>query len=303
VKLETMGQKRNMRRDHETNPAIKSSPRRFTLGCALAGLSVLGLAELSGCSGNSGGKPSGGGTPPNPADYIYLTGNWQIETTPTTAPTPFTALAGFINEQGQNPGVDDIATAALQATPSSCYVNAVTIPMQGSVEGKDLHLLSFSVNGQFLNITATKDATATHLTGAYSISGGCADGAAGTITGTQYASMTGTYSGSISGNSAQTLQLKLSQFTQGTGDGVFLVTGSATVGGVSCLTQGTLASQDGSVIGSTVKLTMSTNDASGAQLVLSGSIDPTAATLTLSSVDITGGSCAGSLGAATLTQQ
>ena len=271
-----------------------------TAALCLAAVAINGLA---GCSGNSGsGSGSGGGTPPtNPGKgYIYLTGNWEIQATATTGTAPFTSLAGFINEQGQNPGVDDVTTAALQAQPSSCYANATSIPMQGNTEAANISLLSFPVNGQVMTIKGKKDATSTHFSAAYSISGGCANGAAGTLAGTQYAALTGTYSGAITSDAAQTLQLNLTQFTQGTGDGVFLVSGSAAFTGFSCFTKGTLASQDGAVIGSGVNLTFATNDSAGAQAVMTGTIDAAADTLTLSSITVKGGSCPGSLGAATL---
>jgi hypothetical protein len=265
-------------------------------------LAVSVAAGLSGCSGNSGGKPGGGGSTNPGANYIYLTGNWEIQATSTAGTAPFTSLAGFINEQGQNPGVDDLTTAALQVQPSGCYVNATTVPLQGSTQGNDLSLLSFPVNGQTMTIKGTKDATATHFTGSYAIAGGCADGATGTLAGTQYAALSGTYSGAVTGDAAQTLQLSVTQFTQGTGDGVFLVSGSAVFSGFSCFTKGTLASEDGAVIGSAVKLTFATNDSGGAQAVLTGTIDSAADTLTLSSIAVTGGSCPGAIGAAVLTK-
>ncbi len=259
---------------------------------------IMGLVSCSTNGPPGGGKTGGGGN----GNYIYLSGNWEIQTTPTTAPTPFTNLAGFINEQGQNPGVDDLTTVALQATPGSCYQDAMIIPMKGSTQGANLHVQSFSVNGQILTIKAKKDATATHLNGTYSISGGCADGAAGTIDGTQYANMSGTFAGSIDGsNPAETLSLNLSQFVQGSGNGSFLVSGKGSFLGISCFSTGNLDSQNGSVVGKAVSLLFNTNDPKGAQLQLDGSIDSAADTLTLSQIQVIGGSCPGSLGTATLT--
>lgn len=290
---------------------IRSYISRSTLfGLVLAGA----LGGLMGCTtsgqpGSAGGSGSGSGGSGSGAGYVYLTGNWQFQTTTTTAPVPFTSLAGFINEQSDKPGVNDLTTAALQAQPSSCYLGAPVIPlgapvipMQGATQGTALGLRSFSVNGQYLTLNATKDATATHLNGTWVVNGGCANGAAGTISGTRYAPLNGTFSGAISGSPpAKTLQLSLLQYDAGTGDGVFPVTGSATMTGFTCFTSGTLASTDGSVIGSSAVLTFSTNDMGGAKMVLTGSFDPTAKTLTLSSVQVNGGSCSGSYGGATLT--
>ena len=272
-------------------------------GCSLL-MAAVGL--LAGCSGNgtgsgsSGSGGTGGGTTTPPPNYKYLTGNWEIVATSTAGTAPFSALAGFINEQATEPGVSDVTTAALQVTPTSCYDNATSVPMQGQTEDTAIKLTSFPVNGQVLTIAGTKNAAATTFTGTYAVAGGCADGATGTLTGTQYAPLTGTYSGAITGKAAETMQLNLTQYTLGTGDGVFLDSGSATFTGFSCFTKGTLAAQNGAVIGSSVTLTFDTNDSQGAQAVLTGTIDAAADTLTLTSVDVTGGSCPGSLGAATL---
>lgn len=261
-------------------------------------LMVLGGCSHAGSPGGGGGSGGGGG------NYTYLSGNWEIQTTPTSQPTPFTALAGFINEQGQDPGVDDLTTAAFQATPGECYMDAVVLPMKGATLSSGLLLQSFSVNGQVLTINAKKDSTATHLSGTYSISGGCADGAAGTIAGTEYQNIKGSYSGSVTGKSpAETLTLNLAQYEQGSGDGAFLVSGTAKFSGIACFSSGTLASQNGSVVGSAVALMFSTNDPAGAQLTLTGTIDQAADTLTLNSIEVSGGSCPGTIGTATLTLQ
>ena len=265
---------------------------------------TLSLAGLAGCGGNVSIPVGGGPTGPTPANYMFLTGNWEIQATPTVGPTPFTALAGFINEQAQDPGTYDVTTGAFQATPSACYDSAITIPLQGATENTALKMGSFSVNGQYITLSATKDTTATHLTGTYSIAGGCAKGATGTLSGTRYAQLVGTYAGSINGTTpAQTMALTLSQFVQGTGEGDFLISGNAVFTGSACFTKGTMAATAGSVLGSGVSLTFNTNDASGAQVVVNGTFDPGATTITATSVQVTGGSCATTYTGATLAKQ
>lgn len=235
---------------------------------------------------------------------MFLTGNWEFQATPTAGPTPFTALAGFINEQSQEPGTYDLTTAAFQATPSACYDSAITIPLQGATENTALKLASFSVNGQYITFSGTKDTTATHLTGTYTISGGCAKGATGTLSGTRYAQLVGTYAGSIAGTTpAQTMTLTLAQFVQGTGQGDFLISGNAVFTGSACFTKGTMAGTAGSVLGSGVSLTFNTDDASGAQVIVNGTFDPGATTITATSVQVTGGSCATTYTGATLAKQ
>ncbi|WP_157478383.1 hypothetical protein [Granulicella tundricola] len=278
--------------------------RTAVVARAVAGLAIFGASvALTGCT-TSGFALNGGTTTP-PTGYAYLTGNWVFQTVPTAGSTPFSSLAGYVDEQSGNPGVNDLTTAALQAQqPSSCYLGASLIPLQGALQAAALGLRSFSVNAQFVTINATKDATATHLTGTYSIDGGCAGGAAGTITGTKYNVLTGTYAGSVTGsNPAQTLRLSLSQNTQGSGEGLFLESGSAVFNGFSCFSKGTLSAGAGTIIGNTVALTFTTDDPSGAKVILNGSVDSAADVLTISSGSITGGGCAGSLAASTLTLQ
>lgn len=274
--------------------------RWFCLGLAITS-TVVGL---SGCKVPTGGS-GGSGTPGQPdPNHIYSTGNWQIQATPTTGVAPFVALGGFINESGTDPGINDLTTAAFQAQSTTCYVSTPTIPLEGAVLGYQLGLRSFNVDGQIVTISAAEDATVSHLTGTYSVAGGCADGASGVLDGVKYSSLTGNYKGALGETaSAETIQLSLTQFLQGTGDGTFLVSGSGTFVGVPCFTQATLASSDGGVVGSAVKLSFVTNDPTSARLILTGTITPDAKTLILAAATVTGGSCAGSLGGAVLTSQ
>ena len=255
---------------------------------------------MTGCT--TTGYPLTGGTPP-PAGYAYLTGNWVFQASPTSKQAPFTALDGYVDEQPGDVGVNDLTTAALQAQePSSCYTGATLIPLQGALQAASLGLRSFSVNGQFVTITATKDVTASHLVGTYAIAGGCADGAEGTLTGTRYGELTGTYSGTVTGsNPAMGIQLTISQNVNGSGEGLFLETGSAIFTGFPCFTKGTIANGSGSIVGNNVSLSFSTDDASGATFLMTGTLNTAADTLSISDATVIGGSCAGQVGAVSLS--
>jgi len=251
---------------------------------------------IVGCVKPTGGSGSGGGGT-KPSDYVYLTGNWQFDATPASGAAPFTVLTGFINEQGST-GTNDFTTAALQVQSTTCYSSAVEIPLQGGTEPTLLGLSSFAVDGQTLTISATKDSTATHLTGKYSISGGCADGESGTLAGTLYDLVNGTYSGAVAGTGpAENIQLSVTQGV-GSGDGLSYISGSASFQGFSCFTSGNLpfavAGQyfPGYVTGSQIYLAFTTNDANGSQVILSGTFDPTATTIMINSLAIVGGDCA-----------
>ena len=252
--------------------------------------------SVTGCMKPTGGGGSGGGGT-KPADYVYLTGNWQFDATPTSGAAPFTVLAGFISEQDSS-GTNDFTTAALQVQSTTCYSTAVEIPLQGGTEPTLLGLSSFPVDGQTLTLSATKDSTATHLTGKYTISGGCANGQSGTVAGTLYDLVNGTYAGSVTGaGPAENVQLNLTQGV-GSGDGLSYIAGSAAFQGFPCFTTGNLPYAapgqyfPGYVTGSKIYLDFTTNDANGSQIILSGNFDPTATTIMINSLAIIGGDCA-----------
>lgn len=229
-----------------------------------------------------------------------LSGNWVLQFTATSGATEFTQLSGFINDMG---GPQNWATAALQGTLSDCFAGQTFIPWYGNIEGTSINLNSFLITGEMLTITATSSADFTQLTGTYTLGGPCDDGAAGTVAGTHYQDLTGTYSGSLSSDAEQSLQLDLTQDTAGTGNGTFFVTGTAQLQGFSCFTSATLAPYAGTVVGSSVQLQFTTNESPASTLTLTGSFDPKADTITANSIQVSGGECAGDLGSASLTRQ
>lgn len=267
---------------------------------AFAAAVLIGCSQRGGSgSGSSSGSGSGSGS--SDGTVVNVTGNWQIKFTPTNSPAPISSLSGYLSEQGQ--GTTQFLTAALQAQTTGCFADAATVPMYGGTSGSYVNLTSFAIDGQTLSINTQANAQGNQFSGIYSISGGCAAGAKGTATGTEYAPLTGTYTGSIPGSSpAVTLSLSLSQETAGTGLGTFPLSGSAGFTGISCFSQGTLAAENGSVIGDTVTMEFTTN-AQGVEVQMTGTIDPAASTLTLSSIQINGGSCSGTLSTATLMRQ
>lgn len=261
---------------------------------------------LTGCGGTVAVPSGGGGTPTPVPGYLFLTGNWEFQVTPDTGMrAPFTSMAGFINEQGQNPGNFDQSTAVFQIAPAAgCYNNIPVIPLSGNVQGTTAKYSSFSVNGQYLSLTMTRNTAGDQLTGTYKDSGGCISGVTGTLTGTRYASLTGTYAGSIGTTTlAPTVSVSTTQGGQGTGSGTTQLGGNATFTGFACFTKGSINTPESYVLGSNVVLTLNTSDPSGAQAILTGTFDSGASTITLTSVQITSGSCSGSYGTATLAKQ
>lgn len=246
-----------------------------------------------GCT-NVFGPNSTSGTP----SYPYLTGNWEFTLTPTQGPLPFATLAGFLEEEpAAASATDTLVTLTQMEQPTMCYLGGTILPLQGAVNGTAVSLFSFSFNGQYMSVNGTKNPTGTGVTGTYSVGNGCADGYAGTIAGTRYAALAGTYSGAAT-LATQQIAVTLQQATLGNADGTTSVPGTAAFTGISCFSKGTVT---GSVLGKQIHLTIATNETGGSQLVVAGTFDPAASALQASSLQVMGGSCAGSLGTATLS--
>ena len=267
---------------------------RFGLPQCIVALLCSGL--LSGCGGTIGSSLGQNSS-------LSLTGNWQLSIVDATGAAAFSNFAGFIDEATDGSGN---LTAVFQVQPGTCYLGATTVPASGAANltgsgatsTTAVSLNSFGVNGQYFNITSTSNSTNDQLTGTYQISGGCANGETGTVTGTRYAPLSGTYSGTLAASNQ--VSLSLTQGALGNGSGYSPVTGSATFSGISCFTTGTLAANNGSVLGSSAQLTFTASD--GETVAITGNFDPVADTIVVTSGAISGGSCSGTLGTGTLTQ-
>lgn len=285
-----------------SNSRLSASPPGASRGHLLPCLrtvaaSVLVLLLCSCTKGGGGGSGSSG----SGSTAAAVTGNWEFQATASKGSAPFSALAGYLHESGS--GSSQFITAAVQAQSTGCYTNLTNISLTGSVNGSRVLLTSIAVDNQILSLNMQANTAADQLTGTYSVAGGCADGASGSVTGQKYSLVNGTYTGALSNDSSRTMSLALSQFQHGTGDGGYQTSGTATFANDNCFSQGTLTAQNGTVIGNAVTFTFTTNDPAGAQVVMTGTINTTASTLTLDSILVNGGSCPGTLGPATLTLQ
>ena len=262
---------------------------------ALAAITTLSLV---GCG--FGGVPINGTTP-----VAGTSNNWEFATTATTkgrSGNALTDLSGSILEEtgGSAP---HRTTAVFQAT-SGCYADAEVVPFDGSISGSTFQVRSFGVRGQFLTLNGTLDATASKMTGTYQIGGGCSNGEAGSLAGTRYSTLTGTFAGTLtSGGTSHQVSLVLTQSPDPTGQGTFLVAGTGTLSNFSCFSSGSVPVQGGSISGSKVSLVLNTDGGSGAVISLPATIDPAASTVTVSALTITGSTCAGSYGPVTLQRQ
>lgn len=250
---------------------------------------------LSGCG--SGGTPTvNTPTQPPSGSQTSATGNWQFNMTPVQGGTVFPFVSGYVIN-GQN-GVD---AAELTGTATTgCFLGRNSIAAGIGVSGTTLSLSSLSINGQYLNFVGTLNESKSSFSGSYKVSGGCADGATGTIQGARYASLSGNYGGTLDATPAQGMQLVLTQSSEGNGNGTFLVAGTATFSGFPCFTTGTLTFPDSDLTGSVVDLSIKTNDPAGAQVIVNGNMDVGATKLNLATVQVIGGACSGTYGTANL---
>ncbi len=259
----------------------------------------LGLAStiLSGCATISSPSTTAPAGPANPS----ASGNWQFNLTPTSGGALFPFISGYVQENVSDASSSKFTLAELTADGTNhCFVGVNPIFATGSVSGAAFVLNSASINGQFLNINGTLNADSTQFTGSYSVQSGCASTSTGKVSGQQYALFTGTYKGSTSATPTQLLTLSLTQTPSGNGNGQFEIYGTLEAAGFSCFTTGTLAASDGEISGSNVQLTFATDDPAKATLTISGTINPGATFFNANSINVNGGSCAGSFGPALL---
>jgi hypothetical protein len=254
---------------------------------------VLGL-QLLGCAKHGSGTGSGGGsTPPDTS----LIGNWQFQAT-STGTAPFTTLSGFINEEGFA-GDSTITTASLQVQSNGCFANAKVIDLQGFTKSPLAQFTSFPLDSQVVTMGLSQQCTGVSLCGTYSVAGGCADGATGSITGVKYSTLTGTFS-TASGASAG-MAATLTQSTEGTGEGSFQVSGSINFTGLTCATSSSIDPTQSFLSGSSLHLVGTSNAPANAPLTIDASINPTATVVTLNTITNTNSTCFQPLSGATLS--
>jgi hypothetical protein len=290
----------------------KSNLVRNMLHPVMGAVMLAMLITLAGCQNNTSSGSGGTGSTGNTGSTgttgtqinSSLNGNWLFTITATSGPAPFASVDGSISEESiiNSSGQTTPMVASLQISqPSTCFAGLTLVPFNGTLSTTSLNLYSFAVNGQYVNITATSNTAGTSITGNYTVSDGCANGYTGSLIGTRYSPLTGTYAGQFIGApTTSSMSAPLTQSSNANGDGSFPVTGTATFTGISCFTSGTLASGAGKVIGNNTKLAFTTNETSSSTVTLIGTFDAAADTITATSIQVAGGSCSGSLGTASL---
>ena len=251
--------------------------------------------QLAGCSQNGSGS---GGSGSGPAPDTSLIGNWQFEAT-SSGTVPFSGLSGFVNEQGIA-GDSTSTTASLQVQSTGCFAGTKVIDMEGFTKSPLAQLVSFPTDSQVVTLGLSQQCSnGVSLCGTYTVAGGCADQATGSVTGVKYAQLTGTF-GTTPGAPVG-VHITLNQSAQGTGQGDFQVSGTEAFTGVSCAASATIDPAQSWVSGNSLHLVSQTNVAGDPPLIIDAVINPAATTLTLGNITFTGSNCFQSLNGVSLS--
>jgi hypothetical protein len=260
-------------------------------------LAISTAVLLTGCGGMSGPPPAtvAPKTASSPtASVPSVAGNWQFTATSTVSGQPALSFAGSISQTGS------VAIAALHADGSSCFHQLTTMSLTASMTAAHSTLTSAAVDGQVVTFTGdfsqqTTDSgiPRTYFNGTYAVSGGCAGGDHGTLTG-EVVSLTDARNwGGVLTNSSQKKFNVSGDFHQGTlssPEGSFAATGTATFD-TPCVSAATLnpgSFPAGSfVLGTLVSIEIKTNN--GTVNIL-GTVDPNTE-LIQGAYTISGGTC------------
>lgn len=248
--------------------------------CTVAVNSPLSVTAVFGSTGSAG-----------------LTGNWEFNTASTAVPGVTSEVQGSIVQAGYS------ITGVLHVLASSCFDANTNMSVTGSITGSSVTITSSPVAGQVVSFTGT--ATGTTLNGTYSISGGCAGGDHGTITGFEVPSLSGSWTGSFTSFSGPSTNVTVavsqgSPFT----DGSFALSGTATFQGSTCfasgtITPGAITSPSGSsIIGTFLWVEINT---SNGLVVFTGDVNQAGSQVS-GVYQVYGGSCNNDAGTGTLNR-
>jgi len=158
------------------------------------------LVLLYGCGGAvktsppSSNPPAGPPSGP-PVQNQNTSTNWQLSATSINPAGPSPAkIAGTIIPTG------GAVAAALHAHGWKCFDQQTTITLTGTQTAGNISMTSASVNGQvvtFAGAITKKSNFPDVFNGTYTVSGGCADGDHGNVTGFSVYSMTGNWAGNL----------------------------------------------------------------------------------------------------------
>lgn len=228
-----------------------------------------------------------------------ISGNWSFTANSTASPSnaPLTITAALNSHSGQVIGI-------LHFFGTSCIASTTDVAVTGTLNSSGaVKLTTASITNQVITITATASKDGSSIAGGtYAVSGGCADGDAGNVSGVRIPTLTGTFGGAVQIQSGPGLVLstQLTQSTTADSDGFFDMTSTITVQGSSCFTSGKTMGTPGGILFGTRLVTIYTMD-DGSTLTLDATTN-TGGTSLASYAYVSNGKCNGT-GSGTLTKQ
>jgi len=251
------------------------------------------LSTLLACGGGGGG----GGKTPNPPAPPNMTGNWNIAAQSTVFGGSPAYVAGYLTHSGTN------ITGTVHVLGSTCFQELTNIAVTGTSNGTQVTVTSAAVDSQVISMTATLSSDGKTITaGTYTITGGCANGDRGTVTGNAMPSLTGNFAGSFRSTPYSSTQQVTASLTQGStpdANGFLPLTGTVTFTNGQCFTSGSIAAGSGFVVGAFHIATINTNNG---QVLVYGQANNTATSINVE-YEVESGGCYGDYGTGTLTRQ
>jgi hypothetical protein len=243
---------------------------------------LMAVFLLAGCgSGTSGNSTTSTPTYPN------VTGNWAVTAVSQLIGTTF-QLGGYITSA--TPGT---VTGTIHVLNSGCYSLSQDVPVTGTLSTSGaISITSSTVSSQVIALSGTIN-NYVLSGGTYTITGGCAAGDHGTVTGYITLTYSDVYAGSFySIPSHLTIGTTITAGQSGPdSDGFFHVTGSATFSGSPCFASGTITAS--TIAGAYMSVTIGTTN--GTVTFYGFQTDSTGKTIT-GDYTVSGGSCNGDYG-------
>jgi hypothetical protein len=204
---------------------------RTSTSWLLAALVLLCGCGGMGYKGATGGAGGVNSPPPSPGPSIV--GNWQFSTRSAVSGISPMTIAGSISQSG------DSVSGAVHVEGSACFDRLTTVGLTGTLTGGNISLTSTSVAGQVTTFTGSFSGGT--LTGIYTITGGCADGDHGNVTGSEIPYIANILNGTFTTSGGETFSVAgdVAQNASADPEGSFAVSGKVTFN-TSCFSSGTI---------------------------------------------------------------
>jgi hypothetical protein len=251
-------------------------------------LILLSVVLFCGCGGKPATTPAPGGSAsaiPTTTQSAIVPGNWQFTATATVLGEPPLTFAGSISQTGA------LVSSALHVDGSDCFDHSITIGLTGNATADNTSLTSSAVDGQV--ITLSGNFTTNSFDGTYRISGGCAGGEQGKMTGFNVWNIGNSLSGIFTNSTQKTFNVMatIAQSNSASSEGSFEITGTSTFD-TPCFADGTIQPGEfpsGSfLLGTSVALEIVTKNGT---LAFLGTMDQDGSGTVKGNYTVSGGGC------------